>query len=693
MTARSATSPEDAGRDSRAKYMRRVVSELREIGTIPDVADPERRAACRLALPLFLTTYMAATFCDPWSAGHLQILGALQAGALVGGRSSNAVYRGFGKSSCAEGCGIWAVLYGHRRFVPIIGADKDAAKDNLDSIQTEFEGNELLLADFPEVCYPVYKLDGIAQRCQGQTYRGELTHIEWRAETMVMPMIPGSLAAGSIIRCRGITGRIRGMKHKRRDGVTLRPDYVILDDIQTDTSAASPTQVEKRLKIIKRAVLRLTRNKTAIAVACAGSIIEPDDVMDQLTDQEKEPSWLRRKIPMVLKHADAKDTMWLVDYAKIRNGYDPDVDGDKERAQAAGNNFYETHREPMDAGSVVSWEHCFNETEISAIQHAYNILIDDGPEAFASECQQDPIGEELGEGQVSARDIARKVNGLRSGQVPTSCESITMHIDVHDKLLFYLIVAWEPMFTGYVIDYNSWPDQRSGWYVMRTAKKTLGKKYPRRGKEGAILAGLEELITTYCTRSYRREDGASMPIARCLVDRGYLPKVAEQAVRLANRGPQVMLHWGRGVQAGSKPFAEYNPEKGASKGHYWRIPKRAGEETRYVLSDVNYWKSFIHARFAVSLGDAGCLSIFGGRDTTHRLLGAHATAENAIQTEGPWGKVIEWKLPVAKPDNHWLDNLVGCAVAASMLGCRLPGQPKPKRRKKRRRRAKAKYVE
>ncbi|NQT19089.1 MAG: hypothetical protein HQ592_05255, partial [Planctomycetes bacterium] len=35
--------------------------------------------------------------------------------------------------------------------------------------------------------------------------------------------------------------------------------------------------------------------------------------------------------------------------------------------------------------------------------------------------------------------------------------------------------------------------------------------------------------------------------------------------------------------------------------------------------------------------------------------------------------VDEWKLKASRPDNHWLDCLVGCAAAASMQGAVLPG--------------------
>ena len=33
---------------------------------------------------------------------------------------------------------------------------------------------------------------------------------------------------------------------------------------------------------------------------------------------------------------------------------------------------------------------------------------------------------------------------------------------------------------------------------------------------------------------------------------------------------------------------------------------------RHALFDTNYWKTFVHARLAVPMGDPGCLSLFGG---------------------------------------------------------------------------------
>ena len=94
--------------------------------------------------------------------------------------------------------------------------------DMLESIKMELEGNELLLADFPEVVFPIQRLDGIANRCNGQLYNGERTHIGWTAKEIVLPtMRPKgwiedpqlqplvrdsglSLASGAVIKVAGI---------------------------------------------------------------------------------------------------------------------------------------------------------------------------------------------------------------------------------------------------------------------------------------------------------------------------------------------------------------------------------------------------------------------------------------------------------------------------------------------------------
>ena len=90
--------------------------------------------------------------------------------------------------------------------------------DMLESIKMELDGNDLLLEDFPEVVFPIQCLDGIANRCNGQLYKGERTHIGWTARRSCCRRCPAARPRGAIIKVAGITGRIRGMKYKRADG-------------------------------------------------------------------------------------------------------------------------------------------------------------------------------------------------------------------------------------------------------------------------------------------------------------------------------------------------------------------------------------------------------------------------------------------------------------------------------------------
>jgi hypothetical protein len=85
-----------------------------------------------------------------------------------------------------------------------------------------------------------------------------------------------------------------------------------------------------------------------------------------------------------------------------------------------------------------------------------------------------------------------------------------------------------------------------------------------------------------------------------------------------------------------------------------------------------------------AMGDPGCLSIFGRKAVRHRLFAEHLTAEYRVRTEGRGRTVEEWKLPAHRPDNHWLDCVVGCAAAASMQGIERIGaavQPQGERKR------------
>jgi hypothetical protein len=86
---------------------------------------------------------------------------------------------------------------------------------------------------------------------------------------------------------------------------------------------------------------------------------------------------------------------------------------------------------------------------------------------------------------------------------------------------------------------------------------------------------------------------------------------------------------------------------------------------------------------AVEVGvEAGVVAV--GQEVGTLPFAEHLTAEYRVKTEGRGRKVDEWKLRPQRSDNHWLDCLVGCAVAASIQGCVLFGTDvKPTERRER----------
>jgi len=674
----------DAVRERALARSKALSQSGRDIGELPAVVDPERRARCERGsggFRLFCETYFPQTFNLPWSDDHLKVIAKIEQAVLDGGLFAMAMPRGSGKTTLCEIACLWAILIGAREFVALIGADEEHAANMLDSIKAELENNEMLLADFPEVVYPIHCLEGIHQRAGGQLYRGKQTHIGWTAKEIVLPTISGgtdSQASGAIIRVAGITGRIRGMKHKRPDGQSVRPSLVLIDDPQTDESARSPSQCNTRERILAGAILGLGGPGKKIAGLMTITVVRPDDMADRLLDRENHPQWQGERTRMVYKFP-ANEALWAR-YAELRA---EGLRNDEGIARATA--FYREHQDEMDEGAVIAWPARFNHDEASAIQHAMNLKLQDEA-AFWAEYQNDPLPEdEADDDLLTADQIASKISGMRRGDVPIGCSHITMFIDVQAKCLFWLVVAWEDDFTGHVIDYGTEPDQKQAYFTLRDVRRTLAAAAPRAGLEGAIYGGLERLTERLLTREWRRDDGAAVRIDRCLVDAnwGASTDVVYQFCRQSRYANVLLPSHGRYVGASSIPFSEYKRKRGDRVGLNWRIPNVAGKRAvRHVLFDTNYWKSFIHARLAVPMGDPGCLSLFGRQPNQHRLLSEHLTAEYRVKTEGRGRVVDEWKLRLSGADNHWLDCLVGAAVAASMQGAILFGtDAKPVRKR------------
>jgi hypothetical protein len=636
---------------------RRVSAAGRDIGPPPAVVDAARRDSCRLDFRLFCETYAAESFPLAWSPDHLTAIAKIEGAVLRGELFAFAMPRGSGKTTLCEWACLWALLNGHRQFIVLIGSDQAIAEQMLDSIKSHLEQNELLAADYPEATYPIRALEGINARARGQTIDGTPTKIEWTADQITLATVPGGASSGAAVRVAGITGRIRGLRHTRPDGKTIRPDLVLIDDPQTDESAASPSQCATRERTLSGAILGLAGPGKTIAGLCTVTVIRTDDLADRLLDRQRHPSWQGERTKLVYEWPDAEDA-WS-QYAELRREGQRDGTG-----TGAADVFYRQRQAIMDAGSRVAWTERKAIGDLSAIQHAWNLRIDRGEAAFNAEFQNSPLADDITTDKLDKRQLVLRSTNIARGIVPAGHTKLTAFVDVQDRLLYWLVASWSESFGGHVVAYGAHPDQGSSFFEAGSARKTLALASPGAGFEAALRAGLDETARLLLARDWQREDGVPMRISQLMVDSnwGQSTAVVRNFARSSPFAAQILPSRGKGIGAAGTPMGP-RKNRGDRAGLNWLVGKTAEGTQIEATYDTNFWKTFTSGRLRLGLGDPEAIMLHAGN---HEMLIEHLVAEFPVRVEARGRTVDEWK-EVAR-ENHWWDCLVGCAVAASITG-------------------------
>lgn len=125
----------------------------------------------------------------------------------------------------------WAAAHGWAEFVAAFSDSGKNAEIHLATLKHELDTNELLRADFPELCQPGKRPSGASQ-----------------ADNQALFMA----ANGFVFAARGLDAKNLGMKVGH-----TRPDVIILDDIEPEESKYSQYLRDKRLRTIQDAILPL----------------------------------------------------------------------------------------------------------------------------------------------------------------------------------------------------------------------------------------------------------------------------------------------------------------------------------------------------------------------------------------------------------------------------------------------------
>lgn len=688
----------DKYRSQQADIARKASAGRREIGGIPPIADVARRDRCRKSLKEFCETYNPAAFHMAWSDDQLRSLARIEEAATRGAMYAFAEPRGSGKTTRCRMAALWAVSYGYCRYLYLLGANAEKAKDSLAAIKTMVRFLPEYAADFPEISYPATMLGGIANRAAGQTCGGESTLIEWGQDRIVLPtvrppdnwpagwplradgMVP---TAGAVLGTSGLTGDgIRGSVVTLTTGEQVRPDFVILDDPQTDESAKSPSQNATREELIGGAVLGMAGPGRPIAAVMPCTVIAPGDCIDRILDRTRHPLW-RGERSRLLRSMPADMAAWKAYfevYADCAQAEPPDF--------GPANAYYLAHRAELDAGAEAAWDARKGDGDVSAVQHAMHLYFRN-PRVFWAEYQNEPLEAELLPGALTfdpAAVLAReRMAGTPRGSVPREGDRLTAFIDIGDHLLWYGVVAWDGRFGGTVIEYGTHPAQSRAYFKATDPRPGLADVYPGLSKSQRVFAGLSALLPRVVGAEYPREVGGGLRVSRCLVDSGD-GDTADAVLKAVRASPLAALVYpskGVGRSLTQVEVGRWKLRDGERSGWNWKLTAPAAGRGRGVQFDTDVWKTFLHERLTTPPGGAGALTLFGDDPKQHALLADHLAAEYAEPQEVRGGKFQKWVERPHHPDNHWLDVLTGCCVAASVDGLAFhPGgdPPAPARR-------------
>lgn len=742
---------------------RRSAENARAASEIPPIRSREinwkRRLACERDIEKFGRTYMAAAFTKPSSDDHLRCNEKIERVFLQGGMFAFAMPRAGGKTAKCRAGMLWGISYAHRRFPFFVGANDDAAKQTLAAVRAIARGSAELVQDFPELFHPIQSLRRNDNRSSGgQLYRGLETHIEWGSETVRFPCIlldhedakpyldnlDGFLvpiedglwmakSAGAVIHTAGMVAGIRGANVTHPITLELmRPDVVLLDDVQKDQGAESPATCTKLIRTVEGAIGGLAGPGEQLAMFMPCTVIREGDVSDTYLDRAKKPEWQGERCSLV--------TSWPEGITDYEISLDTDAGrhwtryGElwRESYRLHGDirlatEYYRANRTAMDRGFVVSWVHRYSgdekyggNRELSAQQHAMNLRLK-SPETFPAEYQNRPKPVDVGSILITPAVLRERVWSLERGVIPADTHCVNAFIDVQNEVLFWLVLATAQDFTGGIVEYGTWPEVDSryfrkfhteGWGLLSSAvfseypdlrgkaERTKGGKL-RAPLEAKIYHALKQCVAMLRAKRYPRMDieGGELPLAKIAIDArwGKASDCIKRFVR-DTASQEVVQYQGIPISPAHKQFEEYQRTPGwlfEDQVHpglqeakwVWRPDSADG---MYRLSaDVNRLKTFTMERLACPLGTPGAIVLHNAPPEQHEMISDHIAGSEYPEPVSARGRTKDmWKLRDARPDNDWLDGLAGCMALASWGGCRLNQNPlgdtpivRPKRRR------------
>lgn len=639
--------PDKTTQDKDVERKRRTRSEAARI-EIPACKNQVRRKQCLADPERFLRTYFHEKYRLAFGRHHHFMIDSIVSIAKKGGRQAVAAPRGCGKSEVCKGLLVYVVLAGLCRFPMVVAATTPLAHRLYADFKSKIANNDLLLEDFPEVCFPVRALEGAPARANKQHVDGTLTRIKWTDEYIQLPYVPGSSYGGCKLAYAGLDAAFRGCNI---DGD--RPDFVLVDDPETRESAKHRGQAEDREQILDRDIAGLKGQDSTLAMVALSTVQNDYCLSARLTDRAIKPAWNGVRFGMIDKWPSNMD-LWE-EYIAIRRA--EQTAGDTYAHKAV--EYYLANQAAMELDAAMLSEH-FNPLAdaegkpmvFSALQQAFNQIADTSIEDYKTEYQNDPEPQEMAESVgITAGLVASRVSGYLQRQMPDLCEKVVVGFDMGKMASHWVKVAFWGNAIGTIVDYGV----AETWGLSNASDNAAIEK--------AQLAMLH---------NFRSEIQAESPADAIFVDAGTFTQTVYSFVRQVGTPWFATKGWDR------KRFTM--PKQATDKLPFLETYAAFQQNEALWLYHVHteWWKDWVHQRFVTPTFNEshqfndGSLSLYSAPHDKkrHTSFSHHIVAEGkrTLFVEGK-GNVTTWE--TFSKNNHWLDALALACAAAGCLGIRL----------------------
>jgi len=598
--------------------------------------------------------------------------------------------RGFGKTSRSINEATLGILQGFIRYLVIVASNVEKAEEIITSVMTELFTNDKLFDLYPRQMMCFRKTEKDPRNAIRQTYNGNPTYLYYNNGFIVMPYIDGEVSSGAIIDIRA-RKNVRGIYHTIESGefagTRQRPTHIILDDIQTDEEAENPKTADKIIRTIKRSIMRSGGPGRKPAIMMNATPIAPGDVTHHFLLHEPWPHVVYK----MLETRSQREDLWFGDYQNILLNFNKEKPGDMLRAAKEARDFYVANREQMDKGAVANWEWCYDwespeGIEISAIQHAYNIMILEGMDVFEAECQCNVSAANIDESitYCDAKIIAKKQNSRKRYVPQTRDRNIVTHIDVNQPFLTYMTVSSPNELQPSILDYGSLPEYQVVQEKRKAVQTLSTYQAHKTGQDNLLLEdviylSVKQLLMKLAARRYKREDGIEFGTDIFLVDSRWMQNEVFRAIRDSGV-PNCYAMQNQSFKAKDKPLNQKSYSEGSTMyNHCVLLPTK--DRMLRLTTDNNYFKTQAHILFSREAETVGSATWFQEEyPNQHYLPALHFNSETPLKDTDPKSgyTITIWDEGTGDIDNEFEDNFCGCLAALAMRNVDFTYDPKRK---------------